>query len=374
MGTYNGRGMNLLSLEDQKLVLLAQQRLGTIPTSGSPADVFAALRHCTPVSGGMVGQYSPRNPEGMVTRDFNLSDRMVQGFHGSSREHLAMMFAPLFAARAGMLIPATKGLSPAQREQINLLQVTTSEGYGETAGYKVCDPEEDSQRFVFLTLALEKSQMFTPRDHRMLHALQLPLYAALERLRVPLIPSEKIYMQIMEDNNQGYLLMAEQSLARCIEMNVRARVLVDRYADSAEVFSGQTMLVDFAEKARKMCRQSAPWIIVRKQGDGELKVRVHKLRKESHNIGEDVSLVTMEETLYPVDFDLYEVFHFTPREIEIVQLLVDSEYTAKDIAEELSTSYHTVRTQIQKIREKAGVKNRSGLASKLKLLSRRKRR
>lgn len=374
MGTYNGRGMNLLSPEDQKLVLRAQRSLERIPTSGSPADVFAALRHCTPVSGGMVGQYSARNPERMVTRDFNLSDRMVQGFHNSSREQLAMMFAPLFAVRAGVLIPATKGLSPAEREQINLLQVTTSEGYGETAGYKVCDPEEDSQRFVFLTLALQGPHVFTPKDHLLLGALQRPLYAALERLRLPLIPSEKIHMQIMEDNNQGYLLMAEHSLARCIEMNVRARVLVDRYAESAEVFSGRTMLVDFAEKAMKNCQQSVPWTIVRKQGDGELKVRVHKLRKESHNIGEDVALVTMEETLYPVELTIYEHFGFTTREIEIVQLLVDSEYTGKEIAEELGTSYHTVRTQIQKIREKAGVKNRSGLASKLKLLSRRKRR
>lgn len=366
--------MQSLSPDDRKSVLLAQQSLDRISTSGSPVAVFKALEQVVRVSGGMVGHYSIRNPEGMVTRDFNLSDRMVQGFHGSSPEHLAMMFEPLFGARAGVLVPATEGLAPSVRDQIKLWHITSSEGYGETAGYKVCEPEADSQRFVFLTLALEGRRMFTKRDGQVLGALQHPLYAALERLRVPLIPSEKMHMQIMEESNQGYLLLSARTFERCIEMNVRARVLVDRYAESALVDAGRHATLDFAKKAAANCTQARPWIIVRKQGDGELKVRVHSLHKESHNIGEDVVLVTMEETLYPVDVSIYERFGFTPREIEIVQLLVDSEYTGKEIAEELGTSYHTVRTQIQKIREKAGVKNRNGLAAKIKLLSRKGRR
>jgi DNA-binding CsgD family transcriptional regulator len=366
-------GIDLLSPEDRKLVLLAQQSLDNIATSGSPAEVFKALKNVTPVAGGMVGHYSPQNPEGMVTRDFYLSDKMVQGFHGSSREQLAMMFAPLFQAGAGELVPATKGLSPSVREQIKLWHITSSEGYGETAGYKVCDPEVGSQRFVFLTLALEGRMMFTPRDYQVLGVLQRPLYAALERLRVPFVPTEKLQMQVMEDNNQGYLLISPKSIKRCIEMNVRARVLVDRYAASAEVEADRAVMVEFAKKAVEHCHQSRPWVIVRKQGDGELRIRVHNLKKESHNIGEDVSLVTMEETLYPVEMGIFASFGFTPREMEIVQLLVDSEYTGKEIAEELGTSYHTVRTQIQKIREKAGVKSRNALAAKLKLLSRNKR-
>lgn len=374
MSTYNHRGMNLLSPEDRKLVLRAQESIDRIPMSGAPADIFKALQHVIPVSGGMVGQCSARNPESMVTRDFNLSDRMVQGFYGSSQEHLALMFAPLFVAQAGMLVPATQGLPPVVREQIKLLQITTSEGYGETAGYKVCDPEKGSHYFTFLTLALEGPHLFTPRDHVLLGALQRPLYAALERLRIPLIPSDKIRMQVMEEENKGYLLVSPKTFSRCIEANGRGRLLVERYAESSGIDAGSGLVLAFAQKAALECAKRTSWIIERRQGDGELKVRIHYLHKDSHNIGEEVALVTMEETLYPVDFDLYEVFGFTPREIEIVQLLVDSEYTAKEIAEELNTSYHTVRTQIQKIREKADVTSRSGLSSKLKMLSRRKRR
>ena len=366
-------GIELLSPEDRKLVLLAQQRLEKIPTSGSLANVFSALRLITPVSGGMVGNYSTRNPEGMVTRDFNLTDRMVQGFHGSSREQLSLMFEPLFKARAGSLVPATQGLSPAVREQIKLWHITTSEGYGETAGYKVCDAEDSSQRFHFLTLALEGPHMFTARDHVMLGALQHVIYATLERLRVPLMPTEKMHMQVMEECNQGYLLISPNSFDRCIEMNVRARVLVDRYAESAEVRVERGMVLEFARKAAKKCEGARPWVLERKQGDGELRVRVHNLRKESHEIGEDTALVTMEETLYPVDLSIYARFGFTPREVEIVQLLLDSEYTGKEIAEELGTSYHTVRTQIQKIREKAGAKSRNALSAKLRLLARNRR-
>jgi len=367
-------GMVMLSAKDRLLALAIRRNLDKISMSGSPAEIFAALRPITAISGGMIGTSTEGKPESMVIRDVNLTEPMVNGFQETPREQRGLMFAPLFAAKAGQLVPATKGLSVSAREQIKLWQITRAEGYGETAGYKVSDPDGYSRRFVFMTLALEGPCMFTERDHYLLGVLQKPIYSALERLRVPLIPSEKVSMQMMEEREIGYVLVAQKSLPRCIEVNMRARALIERYAASVGIEADRLLVSMFAKQAMTQCSDGSSWVIVRKHGDAELKVHVHGLRPDSHNVGENVWLVTMEESIYPVDLSIFSAFGLTPREIEIVQLLVESEYTAKDIAEELGTSPHTVRTQIEKIRGKMGVKSRAALTAKVQYLRRQRRR
>lgn len=364
MGRTWGHGMARLSLEEQQLVLCAHEELKKVATQGAPEAIFDALRACTPITGGFVGSFTRGGTEPVASHPVKLPVDLVCGWFDAPRQQLFTMLAPLLNARGGQLISDREAITGKVRDEIELIQIVSASGLGETAGYMVSDPAMTSRSLKFLTFALDESAQFTPKDHIMLGLLRDDIHAALERVRLPLISSQSITAQIMEDRKLGFVLVAPKS-AQCVEMNLRARELVAKYVPAASFDSGKYVMSSFAIRALFETKSKDSWIIAHRKG-GELEVTVHELKKEEHAIGEDLWLVMLEETLYPGQADFFSPLGLTSREEEIAIYLVTTGLSYKEIADRLGTKYHTVRTQINCVYRKAKVHSRNELTAKLK--------
>jgi DNA-binding CsgD family transcriptional regulator len=359
-----GDGMEALSPRDQKLIEHTRCGLQRVSAQGSPKAIFQALRSCTPIVGGTIGTLGQGGVDAMVSHAVDLPDDVLKGWFDTPRDQMLMMLSPLIVARGGQLISDGQAISEPMREQLDILRVMPKSGLGESAGYMVSDPALRPRRLTFLTFSLEQGTAFTPRDHAMLALLRTDIHAAIERMRLPLVPSQSITAQVIENRSWGFILVSQRT-GRCVEMNLRAREMVGHYSASACVEDGRYVVSSFAMRAVFEMRTKDAWVIRHVKGGSELKVTVHELKAEDHIVGEDLWLVMLEETIYPQALGLFAGYGLTPREEEIASMLVESGYSAKDIAEELDTSYNTVRTQIQAIREKLGVSSRAELVAKV---------
>jgi DNA-binding CsgD family transcriptional regulator len=360
-----GDGLGALSFEDQKLIKHSRRALRKVTAQTSPLEIFRALRPCTPVVGGMIGTFADEGLDAMVSHAAGLPTEVLEGWFNSPRDQMLMMLSPLIVARGGQLISDRAAITESMREQLDIWRVLPKVGLGENGGYMVSNPIERPRRRSFLTFALDEGAVFAPHDHLRMEVLRKDLHAALDRICLPLVPSQSITAQIMESRGWGFVLISQKT-GRCVEMNMRAREIAARYSASACVLDGRDMVSEFAMRAVFEMRTRDAWIIPHNKGGGELKVTVHELKAEAHAVGEDLWLVMLEETVYPQASGLFAGYGLTPREEEIALMLVESGFTAKDIAEELDTSYNTVRTQIQAIRAKLGVSSRAELVAKVK--------
>ncbi len=364
MATRRNDAMGRLHVDDQKLVLQAKRALSRVSTQAAPVAIFDALRICAPIVGGLIGTTNDRM-DTVVSHAVRLPEDVLAGWMHAPRQQIQLMLAPLQDAIPGQLVADTSAIQGEVREQIALLQVLLRAGLGEAAGYKVeAVARGETRRSVFMTFALDQAKVFTPRDEMVLAALHENIRAALWRMRLPLIPSDSIRMQVMEERQQGFVLVSRAS-GRCIEMNLRVCELVARYRRSARVHDDGEVIRAFAMKAVAR-RDRGVWRLERELGDGFVEIRVHELNKEVHVIGEDLWLVTMEETLTPRSLEQFCEFGLTPRELEAAQLLVETGWSYKEIAEELGNEYNTLRTQVASLYAKLGVHSRPELVAKSK--------
>lgn len=360
-----GHGMADLSAKDQKLVMRAHRALQSVSTNGAPQTVFDALRPCTPVVGGMIGTLTPGTVDALVSHAVGLPGEVLEGWFNTPPEQMLMMLSPLIVASGGELISDTQAITGPMRDQLDLWRVMPKSGLGESAGYMVSDPDEQPQRLTFLTLALDGGAQFTPRDRAMLQLVRGGIQAALARVNLPLIASQSILAQIMEDRRMGFILVSQKTI-QCIEMNLRARDLVGNYNQSARVANDKNVVQSFAMRAVFETRKKSEWILLHNQGKGEVEVTVHELKKEQHAIGEDLWLVMLKETEYPEQSEIFARYLLSVREAEIARLLLETSLSNKEIATQLGSSFETVRTQVGTIYRKCRVHTRGELFFKLR--------
>lgn len=365
MDRTRGEGMDKLSAEDRALVMMSREELRRVATQGSSDAVFAALRHCTPIVGGFIGTFTRGGIDAVVSHAVGLPPSVIEGWFDAPREQLFLMLSPLMGAEGGQLISDTQAITGRVREKIDLLHVLPEAGLGEAAGYMVSDPRWNPRRRTFLTFALDEKARFSPRDHAMLAVLREDIHAALQRVQVPFVSSQSITAQLMENRHWGFILVAPRT-ASCIEMNIRARELVTKYASSARVEGGKYVVSSFAMRAVFETRSQDAWIVKHTKGSGELEITVHELRKEDHAVAEDMWLVMMAETVYPHQPGIFSGYPLSAREEEIAVFLVETGLSYKEIAERLGTKYDTVRTQINSIYRKCRVHSRNELLMQLK--------
>ncbi|AGP37903.1 hypothetical protein SCE1572_27600 [Sorangium cellulosum So0157-2] len=205
------------------------------------------------------------------------------------------MLAPLVPASPGTLISETESITGQFREELELLRRLRAAGLGEAAGYKVSAmPREAGARaHCFMTFALEDGQTFTREHRHLLARLQPAVHAALERLCVPLVASQSILAQIVEEQTIGYMCLSRSGAI--VEVNERLHALVRRFLRAARVEDGRGALAQFAGRALDETRGQRSWCLEHEDGSTHVKISVHHLAKETHIIGEDLQLVIMQE-------------------------------------------------------------------------------
>jgi DNA-binding CsgD family transcriptional regulator len=357
--------LRILDVEEQGRITRAVSQLGAVPLGGRASAVFDALRVCAPVVGGLIGVMGAEISDSTMTHVVGLPTDVLEGWATTPREHLGRMMAPLFPAAPGQLISDRSAITGSFRDQLDLLRVLHDARLGESAGYKVSARRTIAGRpeHRFLTIALDDGRIFGPAHHDLFLHLQPAVQAALARLDVPLIAAEPIFAQILGERRTGYLCLSRT--ASIVELNARAHSLVATYARSANVEPGRGSLDRFVQRVLVETLGGRSWRLLRADGAAQLEITTHRLAKEVHAVGEDLTLVMLSETeLAPTPPPLR--LHLTERQLEVARLLAETDDSYKEIANRLRIAEGTLRKHVEKVYRAYGVRSRVGLAVKVR--------
>lgn len=355
-----------LDAREERLVATAIQQLSAIPTRGPAHAVFDALGTCAPVVGGLIGAMGTEMSGAAISHVVGLPTDVLEGWATTPLAHLRVMMAPLVPATPGELISDTSTITGPFREELELLRVLHTAGLGESGGYKVSARTTLSGKpeHRFLTFALDGGETFTPRQRALFRVLQPTVEATLARMEVPLVASEPIFAQIIEDRRIGYLCLSKQHTI--VELNERAHELVFRYLEGAHVEAGRGCLQRFADKALVETAGGRAWQLYLHGGAAGVEITTHRLAKEMHHTGEDLTLVMLSETeLVPPPHVLVRA-SVTERQLEVAHLLATTGLSYKEIADRLGIAEGTVRKHVEKVYRAFGVRSRPALAFKLR--------
>jgi DNA-binding CsgD family transcriptional regulator len=338
-----------------------------VQTQGSPDHVFRAIARCVPVAGGLVGALGDGNPSSPVSHVVALPPPVIESWASTPRDQLAQMLAPMLVARPGELVSDSQAIVGHLREELDLLRRLDAAGLGESAGYKVATRRtpRGGAAHHFLTFALDRGERFGERHRRSLALLQPAIVAALDRLRVPLVASEPLLAQVVDEQSIGYMCLARGG--RIVELNQRMHALATRYFPAAHVEPGRGAFARFADRARLETQGGRSWHLRHEDGRSLGEISGHEIAKESHSIGEDLLLVVMKEFIFaPASPGAGVLRALTSRQREVARLLVESGLSYKQIADRLGIRDGTVRKHVERIYKAARVHGRPELVIKLR--------
>ncbi|WP_044966233.1 response regulator transcription factor [Sorangium cellulosum] len=342
-----------------------------ISVQGAPEALFDALAQCVPIAGGLVGSVCA-SFGAAVSHVVRLPDSVFEGWINTPAEHLARMLSPLRDAPPGALISDTQTITGRFREELKLFADLRAAGLGESAGYKLSTRPAGSSgaEHRFLTFALHDRQKFTARHRRLLAPLLPTVREALERIKVPLIPSQSILAQIVDEDTLGYLCVTRE--LRLVELNRRARMLIVRYLPDAGIEGGRGLLERFVTRALEQTRGGRTWPVMGAAGS-RIEVSTMLLAKEAHAICEDIYLIRICEfaavpAARPDEAGLIplEETRLTAKQLTIARMLRSTGMSAKECAGELRISVRTVETHVNNIYKRLGVRSRAELTARFR--------
>ena len=312
----------------------------------------------------MLGTMGSAQPTDTHSHAVSLPDDVLESWATTPGEQLQVMMSPLILAAPGDLISDRDAIRGPLRERLALLHVLDGAGLGETAGYKVAQesPRIGQTQTRFLTLALERGQSFT-RDHRsLLSQLQPHIAATLALLDLPLLAHKCIRSQIPEEVNRGYLCVNADGVP--VEFNRRASDLANRYATVLGYAPTRGWLSRFAAWIAEPTSVTNPRKLWNDDYTARLTIRSHRLGKESHHLGQDLTLVTLDEDR-PIERLLAVAPGLRGRPLEAACHLAFGGCTNQEIAECMGISPKTVSRHLETVYEAAGVNSARELQSKL---------
>lgn len=336
-----------------------------MPPGGPPSAVFEALRECAPVVGGLIGVMGERLSGSSISHVVGLPGGVIEGWTSTPLPLLGRMLAPLLPATPGQLI-GDGAITGALREQIALLQVMKRAGLGESAGYKVAVrlTASGAATHRFLTLALEGGATFRPSDGEIFRRLQPEIDAALSRMDVPLIASEPILSQIVEERELGYLCASPSGSV--VELNARAQELAHAYAPAVRVEKGRAWLERFVQRLIAETGQQRTLEIPRPDGGATLSVSAHRLSRGVHAVTEPLTLVLLREETAALSLPAPLTRTLTRRQLDVAQQLATTGRSYKEIAEHLGISQGTIRKHVEQVYRTLGVRSRPELLARLR--------
>jgi DNA-binding CsgD family transcriptional regulator len=343
----------------------AVDQLSKVPTKEGPRAVLDAIARCVPVAGGTIGTMLIQGATPSVTSHaVHLPSDMFDAWMSTPPQDFARMMAPIVRGPVGGLFTDKTEITGRFREQLDVIRCVRAAGFGETAGFKVASRlgASGGMEVVFMTLALDSGETFSPEHHDVLAALQPSIEATVRRLQVPLVSSRSILAQILEEQTIGYACTADGG--RVVEANERAYMLALRYAHTAGLTPGRNTLRELAAHLHGASEHHCMHRFGGGARDGVLEVSTHRLAKETHEIHEDLTLLVMREVSSAADAAALDVL--TERQRQVAIQLVMSERSYKQIANALAISEGTMRKHAENIYRRLGVQSRQELVLRCK--------
>lgn len=354
---------------ESQLIEVASHALNRLPAGASAAGIFDAIRPCISWAAGLFSIIRPSAPDASVSHAVHIPPDVFESWLGTPREQGERALAPMVKSAAGSLWSDSETLKGAQREKFKVLRKLDEANLGEGAGYKILErssPLHGGAEHFMLALLMERGQAVPPRSRVMLAALNPTIRDTVLRLSLPFVGREKMQAQITAERSQGYVCVSLHG--PLLEANRRAYDLVTRYQGAARIQGRRRAVTEFAARARKETSGGQMWILPASKPESWLQVSTHRLFKEGSDLPEDVILVVMEEVLVPRSPAEEPAWLEppTPKELEIVHLLVTTGDSEKQMAAKLGITVATVTKHMENLRRKAQCHSRPELTLRLK--------
>jgi DNA-binding CsgD family transcriptional regulator len=364
------RGGGPFDAAEAKVLARVEQALLQLPTGSEAVGLFDAIAQVVPAAAGTISTIDPAAPEAMATHPIRLPDEVFETWMRTPPVQLTSLLAPILQSQDGDLVHDYEGIPAPLRGSLEVLGTFDAHGLGESAGYKVLTRAVPGQGVeqVMLALIAERKGHFPLRSRQLLAALNPAIGAAVERLRVPLLPSRSIFAQVIAEQRLGYVCLS--MTGSIVEANRRAHDLALCYQRVAGLQGRRHALRELASLARLKAGAGRPWLLPDGTGESILELSAHRLAAQTHQLAEDVLLLMMKEMRlkpYPDDpFVAERLARLTPRQREVVDLLVTTGLPVKGIAERLGVSEATARKHAENIYRLLGVHSRAELAEWMK--------
>jgi DNA-binding CsgD family transcriptional regulator len=351
-----------------------ERALDRVPVGGSAHELFDSLAPVVPAVAGIIGSITPGAPEAFVSHPIRLPDEVFEAWMHTSPTELASLLGSILTSEDGALVHADEVIPFELRERLDVLRAFDAQGLGESAGYKVSSRPVAGHGAGLLMLALiaERGARIPRRSGDLLRALNPAIESALERLRVPLLPSRSIFAQVIAEQGLGYVCLSMSG--GLVEVNGRAHELALRYQRAAGLSGRRKCLRDLAALALVKASPGRPWLLPDGAGAAILELSAHRLAKEAHALPEDVLLLMMKELrLQPLASagDAAALLtQLTPRQREVATLLAKSALSFKRIADELGVTESTARKHAENLYRLLDVHSRAELCRLLEGASR----
>ncbi len=359
---------------EAKVIERVGRALLQLPAGGASVALFDALTQVIPAAAGTISTIDPAAPEAMVTHPIRLPAEVFETWMRTPPVQLASLLEPILRSEDGALVHDYEAIPAPLRGSLEVLGTFDAHGLGESAGYKVSSrvvPGRGMEQ-VMLALIAERKGRFPRRSRALLAALNPAIGAAVERLRVPLLPSRSIFAQVIAEQALGYVCLSRTGTL--LEANRRAHELALRYQRVAGLGGRRKVLCDLAAAALVRVGPGRPWLLSYGNGEAILELCTHHLAKETHALPEDVVLLMMKEMrLAPAPdepADDERLAQLTPRQREVAALLIMSGLSFKHIAERVGVSEATARKHAENVYRLLGVHSRAELAQRFKRSSR----
>jgi DNA-binding CsgD family transcriptional regulator len=330
--------------------------------------LFDAIRDAVPVVAGILGVVRPNAPDRLVTHPVKLPPEVFESWLSTPREVLARTLVPVIRSPDGSLWRDADTITGPLRERLAVLHKLDGAGLGEGAGYKILKrpvPWRGTEHFM-LALIAERGEALPPGAEATLAALAPAIREAVLRLQVPLVARAPLLGQIVEEQSIGYVCLSRGDTI--LEANRLAHQLVLRYGPAAGVAGRRRLLANFARKARDRAANGRTWHVPIARPPAVLAVNAHRLAREAHGLGEDITLVVLREIHAPpiAAAEPPALGELTARQREIALLITESGLSRKQIADRIGLSLATVNKHVENIHRALGVHSRAEMAMLLR--------
>jgi DNA-binding CsgD family transcriptional regulator len=274
------------------------------------------------------------------------------------------------SARVGTLSVDCDVLPPELWERVEGYQAIRRAGFGSAAALKlIVRMGTRAREHTYIGLFREMGAPPLGRAERTMVTMLTPaIRSALERLAVPLLPGERLFAQMIEDQTMGMVVLRRRAPR---EANRVAFALAFEYAPALNAQAGpRHLLGDFVDAL--ICRPVS-------QADGRRRVRhpsvdqrryleasVHDLDPGRYDLPEPLSIMLLREILASTERSprlADALAHLTPRQRQVARLLITTGLTHEEIGLHLGIATRTVDTHVQTVFSVLGVHSRADLSN-----------
>ncbi|EYF08122.1 Hypothetical protein CAP_5882 [Chondromyces apiculatus DSM 436] len=354
------------SPDERKVIKDARRTLASLHPAVSIEKIFATIQSCYPFEGAMFESYVPFERTEVTDTLYDVSDAFMDRVaHAAEIDPTVDIVSRLPEGTAARV---TDCFAVPALLELEFFQAIFTDQEFDASSFLTLSvgpatrPHENIALYMFHGKGERRP---TWRQCRLLEVLCGDIKAALQRLKLPLLPHEPIRYHVLRAEQTGYVILGHD--LTIIESNTRSHVIAAGYvAAKGSVRSVGPPLSQLMQRIlqAKTGSPGARLPLVRRDGGASLQVHVYPLGKELTGFEECVWLVELTERPWVEERARGARRKLTARQQQIASLLAMTGLSYKEIAAQMGISEGTMRVHARSIYRAVGVSSRPELMAR----------